>query len=94
MAMLKCRFFLFFSVTILVLTEHMLSNSLSYIGGHEAGRFPIYWLPVFSFSPDRGSIVQKQLNISLNPGLQESVVAVMEATPFMENYTGCDRSQI
>ena len=72
----------------------MLLNSLSYIGGHEAGRFPIYWLPVFSFSPDRVSIVQKQLNISLNPGLQESVVAVMETAPFMENYTGRDRSLI
>ena len=94
MGMLKCRFFLFFSVRILVLTEHMLLNSLSYMGGHEAGRFPIYWLPVFSFSPGIVSIVQKQLNISLNPGEQESVVAVMEATPFMENYTGCDRSQI
>ena len=44
------------------------------------------------FSPDRVSLVQKQLNISLDLGLQERVVASMEATPFMENYTGCDRS--
>ena len=64
------------------------------MGGHEAGRFPIYWLTVFFFSPDRVSLVQKQLNISLDPGLQERVVALMEATPFMENYTGCDRSLI
>ena len=48
----------------------------------------------FFFSPDRVSLVQKQLNISLDPGLQERVVALMEATPFMENYTGCDRSLI
>ena len=46
----------------------------------------------FFFSPDRVSLVQKQLNISLDLGLQERVVALMEATPFMENYTGCDRS--
>ena len=46
------------------------------------------------FSPDRVSLVQKQLNISLDPGVQERVVALMEATPFMENYTGCDRSLI
>ena len=60
------------------------------MGGHEAGRFPTYWLPVFFFSPDRVSLVQKQLNISLDPGLQERVVALMEATPFIENYTGCE----
>ena len=64
------------------------------MGVHKAGRFPIYWLPVFFFSPDRVSLVQKQLNISLDPGLQERVVALMEATPFMENYTGCNRSLI
>ena len=46
------------------------------------------------FSPDRVSLVQKQLNISLDPGVQERVVALMEATQFMENYTGCDRSLI
>ena len=46
------------------------------------------------FSPDRVSLVQKQLNISLDPGLQERVVALMEATPFMDNFTGCDRSLI
>ena len=46
------------------------------------------------FSPDRVSLVQKQLNISLGPGVQERVVALMEATQFMENYTGCDRSLI
>ena len=46
------------------------------------------------FSPDRVSLVQKQLNVSLDPGLQERVVALMEATPFMENYTDCDRSLI
>ena len=46
------------------------------------------------FSPDRVSLVQKQLNISLDPGVQERVVALMEATPFIENYTGCDRSLI
>ena len=27
-------------------------------------------------------------------GVQERVVALMEATQFMENYTGCDRSLI
>ena len=74
-----------------MLTEHMLLNSLSYMGDHEAGRFPIFSLPVFFFfSPDRVSLVQKQLNISLDPGLQERVVALMEATPFIENYTGCE----
>ena len=35
-----------------MLTEHMLLNSLSYMGGHEAGRFPI-------------SKVQKQLNMHI-----------------------------
>ena len=63
------------------------------MGGDESGRFPIFWLPVF-FTLDRVSLVQKQLNISLDPGLQERVVALMEAAPFMENYTGCDRSLI
>ena len=43
----------------------MLLNSLSYMGGHEAGRFPIYWLPVFFFSPGRVSLVQKQLNMHI-----------------------------
>ena len=64
------------------------------MGGHEAGRFPIYWLPVFFFSWQSKLIVQKQLNISLDPGLQQRVVALMEATIFMENYTFCDRSLI
>ena len=48
----------------------------------------IDFLCFFFFSPDRVSLVQKQLNISLDPGLQERVVALMEATPFIENYTG------
>ena len=46
------------------------------------------------FTLDRVSLVQQQLNISLDPGLQERVLALMEAALFMENYTGCDRSLI
>ena len=48
----------------------------------------------FFFSWQSKLIVQKQLNISLDPGLQQRVVALMEATIFMENYTFCDRSLI
>ena len=74
-----------------MLTEHMLLNNLSYM---KLAVFLYIDFLFFFFSPDRVSLVQKQLNISLDPGLQERVVALMEATPFMENYTGCDRSLI